>query len=68
MVATQESINSRFCSVVEIKLSFSSRVATYRGHMAYSLVKLTISTMQTLVSRSIFPPLRTQKSFHFRNE
>ena len=31
MVATQESTNSRFCSVVEIKLSFSSRVATYRG-------------------------------------
>ena len=31
MVATEESVNSRFCSVVEIKLSFSPRVATYRG-------------------------------------
>ena len=32
MVATQESINNRFCSVDEIKLSFfSSRVVTYRG-------------------------------------
>ena len=30
MVATQESINVRFCSVVEIKLSFFPRVAAYR--------------------------------------
>ena len=31
MVATQESINSRFCSVVEIKLSFFLKGGHLRG-------------------------------------
>ena len=39
MVATQESINSRSCSVVEIKLSFSSRVAIYRGQALDGMIE-----------------------------
>ena len=48
MVATQESINSRFCSVVEIKLSFfSSRVATYQGQ---TLVEIDVTWKSNTLS------------------
>ena len=35
MVATHESINSRFCSVVEIKLSFFLKGGHLRGQALY---------------------------------
>ena len=38
MVATQESINSRLCSVVEIKLSFFLKGGHLQGQAEYTLL------------------------------
>ena len=43
MVATQESINSRFCSVVEMKLSFFLKGGHLRGQAPLFLIWLNYS-------------------------